>query len=566
MASYPPPYPPPGVPPPYGGDPRQQRRYIKDMGRAQKAAAREYVRQEVQRRQLIREQTRALRRSSILGPVLVLAMGVVLLLIAIGRLPLAAFADWYSRWWPIFLVAAGLVLVAEWVFDQQLHADGEPFVRRGLGGGTVMLLILLTLAGPILRGVQEGHTALISSSGIDGFNWEDLFGSRHDVQQEIDQAFPTGTSLSIDNPRGDVTIVGKSDDGKVHIVVNKQVYGRSDDEAHNKASQMNPRVEMMGSTLSVVVPRLDGGTSDLNMTVPDTGETTVNAGRGAVNISNMRSALNVTTAHGDIEVTSVTGAVNAHINSSGSSFTGHTITGPLEVKGRAQDLTISDVTGQVSLEGEFFGDTHLERLHGPVSFRTSRTQLSMMRLDGDVDLSPHAELTGSQIVGPVRLHTSSRTITLERVAGDVDVANSKGPVEVTSSSPLGNITIENRDGSIHVTLPEKAGFDIDAQTRDGSVSGDLTLEPTTSHELTSLHGRVGDGGPRLVLHTSHADIDVRKAIVLPPAAPETPVTPTPPAPAVKAGKPAPPKSAEKPKTEDRFSKNEASPGSVVRKG
>ena len=551
MASYPPPFTPPGVPP-YGSDPRQQRRYIKDMGRAQKAAAREYVRQETMRRNLMRQQARAMRRSSILGPVLVLAMGVMLLLIVTGTLPLANFAIWYSRWWPLFLVGAGVALVVEWAFDQRMHTDGEQYVRRGLGGGTVLLLILFAIAGPILRGVEEGHTAFMNSTGIDGLNWEELFGSRHDVQQELDQAFPAGTTLAIDNPRGDVTIVGKSDDGKVHIVVNKQVYGRSDDEANDKASRMNPHVEMIGSTLSVAVPRLDGGTSDVNITVPDTGETTVTAGRGAVNISNMRAALNVTTNHGDIDVSTVTGAVNAHINSSGSSFTGHNITGPLEVKGRAQDLTVTDVTGQVSLEGEFFGDTHLERLHGPVSFRTSRTQLTLMRLDGDVDLSPHAELTGSQIVGPVRLHTSSRTITLERVAGDVDVANSKGPVEVTSSSPMGNITIENRDGSIHVTVPEKAGFDIDAQTRDGSVSGDLPVEPTTAHELTSLHGRVGDGASRVTLHTSHADIDVRKGMVIAPAAPEAPAVPAAPAPPMKAGPPAPPKGPGKPKVEEQI--------------
>jgi DUF4097 and DUF4098 domain-containing protein YvlB len=301
---------------------------------------------------------------------------------------------------------------------------------------------------------------------------------------------------------------------------------------------------MTGSTLSVSVPRLAGGTADLNVTVPDWSETTVTTNHGSVNVSKMRAAVNATTDHGDIEVDSVTGPVNAHIDSSGSSFAGHNITGPVLVKGHAQDLNVSDVTGQVTLEGEFFGDTHLERLNGPVSFRTSRTQLTMMRLDGDVDLSPHAELTGSQMVGPVRLHTSSRTITLERVAGDVDVANSKGPVEITSSSPLGNVLVENRDGAIHLTVPEHAGFDIDAETRDGSVNGDWELSPSTSHETTTLRGRVGDGAARLVLHTSHADIDVRKGIVAPPAAP------LPPAPPAKAGKPD--GAVEKPKPEERI--------------
>ena len=527
MASYPPPYPPP-APPPFGQDPRTQRRFLKDQARALKDMQRNILLQRAQQRDLARAQYRAQRRTSILGPLIVLGAGILFLLIDLHRLPLVSVLDWYSRWWPLLLVAAGLVLVAEWAFDQRPQTEGALPVRRGVGGGTVLLLLVLAIAGLVLRAGRDHHDDFLNFLSINPDNLDDFFGNKLVTEQQIDQAFPLGTTLAVDNPHGDVTIVGKSGDGQIHIVVSKQLYVRSDSEAQDKSRRLSPRVDLLGSTLSVSVPTLPGSIADLSITVPDSGATTVTAGHGAVNISGMRAAVNVTTNHGDIELNSIAGAVNAHVNSSGSSFAAHGIMGSVIVKGHAQDLNVSDVTGEVSLEGEFFGDTHLERLNGPVSFHTSRTQLTLMRLDGDVDLSPHAELTGSQIVGPLRLHTSSRTIRLDRVAGDVDIANTKGPVELSSSAPLGNLSIANRDGAINVTVPDRTGYEIDAETRDGSILGDLPVSSTTSNEHTSLHGKVGDGSARLTLQTSHADIDVHKGNIEPPVTPVQATVPAPP--------------------------------------
>jgi len=545
MASYPPPYPPPG---PFNPDPRAQRRYIKDMGRAQKAAAREYIRQEARRRAFERQQYRAFRRSSIVGPLLVLAAGVVFLLIGLGRVPMATFLDWYGRWWPLLLLGAGVILVAEWGFDQYMHHEGEPFVRRGIGGGAILLLIFLAIAGPIIRAVHANSSNNFWGNGfsINPDNFDELFGEKRDSEQQIDQPFAPGTSLAIDNPHGDVTITGKSGDNHIHITDSKQIYARSDSEADDKAARLNPTVELTGSTLSISVPSVAGATSDLSITVPDFGETTVTANHGTVNVSAMRAPVNVTTNHGDIELNSIAGPVNAHTNSSGSSFTAHNITGTVALKGHAQDLSITDVSGGVSMEGEFFGGTHLERLHGPVNFHTTRTQLGFTQLDGALDLSSQSEMTGSQIVGPIHLHTSSRNISLERVAGDVDIADSKGSVEVTSASPLGNVTIENRDGSINLTVPEHAGFGIDAETRDGSVENDLALSSTSTHNLTTLHGRVGDGATQIILHTSHADIEVHKGDIAAPVAPAPPPPPAKPEPPAKPPtKPAAPKTPTK---------------------
>jgi DUF4097 and DUF4098 domain-containing protein YvlB len=534
MAGYPPPYPPPPGPP-FGYDSREQARYarrqIQDQIRAQKAAFRA-------QRMMYKAQTRAMRRSSILGPLLVISIGVLLLLLRLGGVPAATFFELYGHWWPLIFVAAGVVLLLEWAFDHRSHEEGVPYVRRGLGGGVVFLLILMAVTGASIEGIHSGQF-FTGNWHIDDDNLGAVFGDRHEYEQEIDQPFPNGSTLNIQNPHGDVTIVGKSDDNKVHIVVNKQIYSWSGNDASSRSDELSPRVTVSGTAINVVVPQLESAQADLAITLPDNGQTTIIANHGTINVSDMKAPVNATANHGDVEVDRIASAVTVHLNNNGSSFTAHDVQGDVTLRGHADDLNITDVTGSVSLEGEFWGDAHLEHLAGPVAFRTNRTQFTVGKLDGMVDISPDEELTGSQIVGPTELRTRSRNIALERVTGSVNIVNSNGTVDLTSANPVGNVSIENQKGEVTVTVPEHAGVTVESSTKDGAIQDDLDNtnieeQPNANHSTT-----VGDGAAHLTIHTTHADINIHKAVVEPPA-PPAPTPAAPPAPTPHAAKPAKP--------------------------
>ncbi len=496
-------------PPPYGFTPKQQARMAREQYKAQARAA---VLAAKAQRDLYRYQTRGQRRSSILGPLLVLSVGVVILLIRMGRIPLPAFVEWYGRWWPLFLVVAGAILVAEWAFDQMPREDATPYVRRGVGGGAIFLLILLALTGASIRGLHTGLNAGhdfvlgLPFTGTDSF--DEFFGSRHDTSEPLEEDFPAGSSLAIDNPHGSVTVVGKSADNKVHIIVDKHVWSESDSDADSKAQRLNPNVTHAGSTLSISVPTLSGSTADLNVTVPDFGDTTVTTNHGDINVSGINAPVNLTANHGSISLSGIKGTVIARINSGGSSFTAHQVDGDVQVNGHADNVSVTDVSGHTYLEGEFNGDTHLERLRGPMNFHTSRTQFSLQRLDGAVDISPDAALYASQIVGPTSVHTRSRNITFDRISGPVDVTNSNGSVDITGAPPLGDISIANRNGEVHVIVPQGGGFLLDADTTDGSIETDTSLHPETHGAHTSLTGTVGAGGPKITVRTTHFNVDI----------------------------------------------------------
>src|SRR5882757_2715783 len=107
MATQPPYPPPPGQYPPPQGDWRYQRRVMKDQARLQ----RDYYRAQ---QQAYRAQMRGNRRTSIVGPLLMIAVGVSFLLIQTGRISSTFFWSWYSRWWPLLLVCVGVIMLLEW--------------------------------------------------------------------------------------------------------------------------------------------------------------------------------------------------------------------------------------------------------------------------------------------------------------------------------------------------------------------------------------------------------------------------------------------------------------------
>ena len=421
------------VPPPYRYDPKAERRAALLQAKAQRSA---YKAQ----RALFRAQNRHLRRGSLLGPMLLVSFGVIALLLSTGRWSALTFTAWYSRWWPALLVLAGLILLAEWTFDQylvQTTPAGTPPLRRRVGPGVIVLLTLLAIFGVTSRTVHDEHDFLANGFSINHDNVFELFGDKHDLPpQVLDEPIPTltpGLTLTIENPHGDIAVTGKSNDGSLHITVNKQVYS-SDANTQDKGDQLTPRFTSSPNGLSLSVPTVDGGTADLTILVPESLALSLNANHGDISVTGLKAPVTLTSNHGDVELQSVTGVVSARVNHSDSAFSAHNLTGDLTLKGNLGDVALTDITGQTYLEGDFYGDTHFERLHGPVTFQTSRTHFTLARLDGNIDVD-HSDISASQLVGPVNLRVKSRNITFDNLSGDLDLTNSNGSVDITSIGP-----------------------------------------------------------------------------------------------------------------------------------
>jgi hypothetical protein len=88
---------------------------------------------------------------------------------------------------------------------------------------------------------------------------------------------------------------------------------------------------------------------------------------------------------------------------------------------------------------------------------------------------------------------------------------------------LGNVQIDNRNGDIQLSLPDKAGFRLDARTHDGEIQSDFSeLKVNNDEHEAKASGSVGNASSHIVLNNEHDGIEIRKASALPPKPPEPP--------------------------------------------
>jgi DUF4097 and DUF4098 domain-containing protein YvlB len=502
------------APPPFS--PRDARRQARDYARAmrdQARAQRHYWRS-----------WQGYRRASITGPVILLTVGIMALLIETGRVTGYAVWEWYARWWPLLLIGVGLISLAEYFFDRN-----NPYAGRRSAGGIVFLILLFAFIG------WGGHSARywIPFSQQFGDNGDDLFamlGEEHDNDVQMDQAITANGTVNVQNPRGDVTVT-VSTDGQLHLRAHQVVHTNSDDTAQKTFERVKPKIESSPSGAVITVPSVNGSRVDLTLQLPEKTFATINAGHGDVTVEGLKNNVDVDDNHGDVKFDSIGGDVHARMNH--GDVSAHQVDGHAFVDGHADDVTLSEVKGQVVLDGEFFGDTHLEQVGSTVHFHTSRTDLDIPKLGGDLTMDS-SDLTANQITGPVRIVTRSKNIDLSQVAGDIHIENSDGDVNVVAAAPLGNVQIANRSGSLTLGVPENANFAVNASTtEDDDLETDFALQTTTSGDRRTLEGTVGHGGVKLELSTTHGNLELKKgsALPIPPTPPSPPAMPkAPPAP------------------------------------
>ena len=440
-------------PPPYS--PRDNRQQWKEWNRAQKEAARSR-----------RFYWRYYHRPSVAGPLILLTIGVLALLMETGRMSAARFWSWYAQWWPLLLISIGLVLLLEYFIDRN-----NPYAGRRSMSGFGFLILLLLLGG---WGTHASHVwgPLSDQFSDNRDDFWSLMGEEHDNDVQQDEAISPNATVQVQNPRGDVTITASSDD-RMHLRAHQVVHSSSDNDARKTFEAVTPKVINSGSNVVLSVEGRNNSRVDLTVELPPGASTVVNAGRGDVTIEGLKTGSDVTASHGDVKFDNMGGNVHARMDH--GDLSAHQIIGDVTIDGHAGDVTLSDVKGNVTLDGEFFGDTHLEQVGSAVHFHSSRTDLAIQKLLGDMTMDS-SDLNLNQAVGPVRIVTRSKDIDVSQLTGDAHIENNNGDVNFTAAIPLGNLQISNRTGNISITVPENASFAVTASNADGDLHTDFPAD------------------------------------------------------------------------------------------
>lgn len=515
--------PPPGGVPPY--DPQTQWRVYREQQRAAWRAQREAWRAQ-RHAWKAGAGPYAPRVPSIVGPLILIAVGIVAMLILSGKIDAAGFWDWYGRWWPLLLIGAGLAMLGEWALDMRSKAP----VRRG--GNFVGLLIFLAVLGVMAAWAHTWWDPMRAEWG----NHDDFFNMlgrpQHDMDQQVlNTQVPANAVVDVQNPRGDVSVTA-GDTNTVQVQAHEVAYADSDTEAKKIFDTEAAHVTITGNTVLVKSEGHHSGRVNLTIVAPKSAQLTISAGRGDVTAAGLGAGATINEAHGDIHLSTIQGSVQVHFSNDRGDFSAHSVNGDITADGRCNDLTLSEIKGKILISGDVFGEAHMENLTGPVHLHTSVTDLEFGSLPGDMTLNDD-DLRVTEAKGAVHVTTHSKNVDLSQIYGDTSVEDRDGNISIAPAGPYG-IDAKNTSGKgdLEITLPPNASASVDGRTQNGDIVSDFPLT-ISGDESKTVTGRIGGGAAKIVLSTDVGDVNIKRGSGFPATPPpavseQQPGTPIPP--------------------------------------
>jgi len=452
------------------------------------------------------------RRHSFAGPIILIIIGVLFLLANFGII-----TNWWflAKWWPLLLVFLGLIRLGEYY-----AARREGTYPPGVGGGTVVLMIFIIIAGLSISGIYKVRNEVNWGQVRDELGADDemmgMFGRSYNFDDQLEKDLdPPATTLKVVSDRGSIA-VSNWDQPKVRVVVHKRVFASSENDANSINTQTKPTIEIANGVATVNANTQGAGqkgvVSDLEVFVPRKMAVEISGRHGDVNVSGREADIHISASRGDVILDQINGNVTATLNNKGSLRISK-ITGNVAANGRFDDLVAMDVTGAVVVNGDVFGEAKFSKVGKGLQFHSSRTDLELAKLDGDLDLDS-GDLRATNVVGPTSLNVRSKDVTLESITGPIRIQGEKSDVtlQIGDKQPLGPIEISTNTGDVRLTMPPKAAFLVEGNTNNGNVNTDYSdLKTSDENGRGKIQGSVGKGSTKIVVNTNVGDIDIRKA-------------------------------------------------------
>lgn len=145
-------------------------------------------------------------------------------------------------------------------------------------------------------------------------------------------------------------------------------------------------------------------------------------------------------------------------------------------------------------------DFDVETGDGSVTSQAFSGNLRISTGDGNID--------AHGLKGEVRLHSGDGHIDGEDFDGSLHADSGDG--RITVRGRFDKLTLESGDGSVIVRLPDGLNADLDAHTGDGSITLDFPVTVSGSLSRSTIRGKIGSGGPPLMVHTGDGSIHIEK--------------------------------------------------------
>jgi DUF4097 and DUF4098 domain-containing protein YvlB len=410
--------------------------------------------------------------------------------------------DLVSLYWPFILIAWGLLrLVEVLVWSRQGY-------RSGLSGGEVVLIVFLCLVG---SGVWQAHR-----SGLNFIaNGVEIWGQQFDYPISASAPAAGLKRIVFENPRGNIKVTG-SDTQTVQVTGQETIRSYARQEADRTHDVTPVEIVPEGDHLLVRTnqeraPSNQRASDDLEVAVPRGMSVEARAGAGDFEISDVAGDVDLTSDRGDVRLSGVGGNARLEIGHS-ALIRASGVQGSIELQGNGSDIDLENVSGQVTVTGDFDGTLDFKNLAKPLQYEGTRnTEVHLQAAPGRISMD-RSQFSAKDIVGPVRLVTGSRDVKVEQFTVSMDLQTERGDIELTPGrTPMPSIDARSANGKIDLVLPPKAAFNLQATAETGDAINDFgpPIQKDVNGRTAILTGKVGDG-PTIRLTTERGWISVRK--------------------------------------------------------
>ncbi|MEQ1886472.1 MAG: DUF4097 family beta strand repeat-containing protein [Bryobacteraceae bacterium] len=414
-----------------------------------------------------------MRGRSIIGPLLLMALGAVLL--ARNLYPDLPIGEYIANYWPYLLIFWGVMRLGEVV---AWSTKGHPLPSHGVSGGEWFAIFFLILFG---SGIHAARNFPRNFNVRVPWGDVDIFTEHYDYPVEATHAAAKAPQITIEDFRGDVTVKGDGENA-VKLTGHKSIGAMNKESADE--SNGSSAFEITGDEANLIIRlREDRPRPQVRIT-------------GALELSVPKGAsIRATRRSGDLHIRGVDGAVR--------------------VEGRGSDIDLEAINGPVSVDGAFAGTVRARNLTKQMSFNGRNTQFTVTQIPGELSVDA-GDLTATDIVGPMSITSRSNDLRLTGFTNALDVTVQRGDLHLEPGKlPLGPMHVRSRSGDIQLILPEGAQFTMDASTGSGDISnsfgGGLQVEERGRRQ--TLKGAVGTGSA-IEIETNRGDISISKGSVL----------------------------------------------------
>jgi DUF4097 and DUF4098 domain-containing protein YvlB len=444
------------------------------------------------------------RPRSLFGPIVLVAIGALFLAGNFGWIHWSNFGPLFARYWPLLLIFWGLVKLGEYIWARQ---RGLP--APGIGAGGVVFMVFFILIG-ITATKAAGVNWRALGVEVDDVNFEPFgfFGSNHEFSENFAQEMKPGEQVRVLEVHGNIS-VSPSADNQIHAFVHKYVRASSDDEAGKTNEATHPKLVHQGDLwlLDLTSGGYSQGRFDLDLQIPAASPISLMTRHGDLTVSQRTADVILESLHGDVKAEDIKGSATVRMRHGDATI--KNVTGDLIADGYISDISVSDVKGTVTLTGTYVGSIQLSHIDKQLRFNSTRTDLQIARLQGDLTMD-RGDLHVTSATGPLKLDAQTKDVHLEEVTGDIRIENRRGSVELRTSAPLGSVEISNVRGDIDISVPDKSAFQVDAASDNGEIQNDFDLTVDNKGRNVTAKGTVGKGGPMIRLKTNRGTIQIRK--------------------------------------------------------